>query len=128
MNIFVLLTALLFSFPLLGHSVITPNVGSLPWTMEGDVKVFHLIAEPIQREFAPGFWVNCWGYNGSSPGPTIEAVEGDTVRIYVTNKLNEPTSVHWHGIFLPNGMDGVAGLTQKAIQPGETFVYQFKLV
>lgn len=107
--------------------VITPNVGSLPWTMDGDVKVFHLIAEPIRREFAPGFWVNCWGYNGSSPGPTIEAVEGDRVRIYVTNKLNEPTSVHWHGIILPNGMDGVAGLNQMAIPPGKTFKYEFTL-
>jgi len=108
-------------------SVITPNVGSLPWTMDGDVKVFHLIATPLKREFAPGFWVNCWGYNGSSPGPTIEAVEGERVRIYVTNQLNEPTSVHWHGLILPNGMDGVAGLTQKAIQPGETFKYEFTL-
>lgn len=108
-------------------SVITPNVGSLPWTMDGDVKVFHLIAEPIRREFAPGFWVNCWGYNGSSPGPTIEAVEGETVRIYVTNKLNEPTSTHWHGLILPNGMDGIAGLTQKGIPPGETFKYEFTL-
>jgi hypothetical protein len=107
--------------------VITPNVGSLPWRMEGGVKVFHLTAEPIRREFAPGFWVNCWGYNGSSPGPTIEAVEGDTVRILVTNHLNEPTSVHWHGIILPNGMDGVAGLTQKSIPPGETFKYEFTL-
>lgn len=108
-------------------SVITPNVGSLPWKMDGDVKVFHLVAEPIRREFAPGFWVNCWGYNGSSPGPTIEAVEGDRVRIYVTNKLNEPTSIHWHGIILPNGMNGVAGLNQRAIQPGETFKYEFTL-
>lgn len=107
--------------------VITPNVGSLAWTMEGDVKVFHLTAEPIRREFAPGFWVNCWGYNGSSPGPTIEAVEGDTVRILVTNHLNEPTTVHWHGLILPNGMDGVAGLTQKGIPPGETFKYEFTL-
>ena len=109
------------------QGVITPNVGSLSWSMDGDVKVFHLVAEPIQREFAPGFWVNCWGYNGSSPGPTIEAVEGDRVRILVTNHLNEPTTVHWHGIILPNGMDGVAGLTQKAIQPGETFKYEFTL-
>ena len=108
-------------------SVITPNVGSLPWIMDGDVKVFHLIAEPIRREFAHGFWVNCWGYNGSSPGPTIEAVEGDRVRIFVTNKLNEPTSVHWHGLILPNGMDGVAGLNQKAIPPGDTFKYEFTL-
>lgn len=107
--------------------VITPNVGSLPWIMDGGVKVFHLTAEPIRREFAPGFWVNCWGYNGSSPGPTIEAVEGDTVRILVTNHLNEPTSIHWHGIILPNGMDGVAGLTQIAIPTGETFKYEFTL-
>lgn len=108
-------------------AVITPNVGSLNWTMDGDVKVFHLVAEPIRREFAPGFWVNGWGYNGSSPGPTIEAVEGDTVRILVTNHLNEPTTVHWHGLILPNGMDGVAGLTQKTIPPGETFKYEFPL-
>lgn len=107
--------------------VITPNVGSLPWTMDGNVKVFHLTAEPIRREFAPGFWVNCWGYNGSSPGPTIEAVEGETVRIFVTNRLNEPTTVHWHGLILPNGMDGVSGLNQKAIMPGETFKYEFTL-
>lgn len=107
--------------------VITPNVRSLPWKMDGDVKVFHLVAEPIRREFAPGFQVNCWGYNGSTPGPTIEAVEGDKVRILVTNHLNEPTSIHWHGIIVPNGMDGVAGLTQKAIQPGETFKYEFTL-
>jgi FtsP/CotA-like multicopper oxidase with cupredoxin domain len=125
---------LLIGFSSNGHaapakhpSVITPNVGSLPWVMDGDVKVFHLIAEPVRREFAPGFWVNCWGYNGTSPGPTIEAVEGDKVRILVTNKLNEPTTVHWHGIILPNGMDGVVGLTQKAIQPGETYKYEFTL-
>lgn len=107
--------------------VITPNVGSLPWTMDGDVKVFHLIAEPLRRELAPGFWINCWGYNGSSPGPTIEAVEGERVRILVTNKLNEPTSVHWHGIIVPNGMDGVVGLNQKSIPPGDTFKYEFTL-
>lgn len=109
------------------HTIVTPNVGSLPWRMDGDVKVFHLIAEPITREFAPGFWVNCWGYNGSTPGPTIEAVEGDRVRILVTNNLKEPTSVHWHGLIIPNGMDGVAGMTQKAILPGETYKYEFTL-
>ena len=59
------------------------------------------------------------------PGPTIEAVEGDRVRIYVTNRLPEATTVHWHGVLLPNGMDGVGGLTQRAIQPGETFKYEF---
>lgn len=107
--------------------VITPNVGSLPWTLEEGVKVFHLVAEPIRQEFGPGFWVNCWGFNGSSPGPTIEAVEGDTVRIFVTNHLNEPTSIHWHGLIIPNGMDGVSGLNQRPILPGETFKYEFVL-
>lgn len=107
--------------------VVTPNNVTLPWTMERGVKVFRLIAEEVKREFAPGMVVNTWGYNGQSPGPTIEAIEGDRVRIYVTNKLKEPTSVHWHGVLLPNGMDGVAGLNQKYIDPGETFVYEFNL-
>jgi FtsP/CotA-like multicopper oxidase with cupredoxin domain len=69
----------------------------------------------------------CWGYNGRVHGPTLEAVEGDRVRVYVTNKLSAPTTVHWHGVLLPNGMDGVGGLNQKAIQPGETFKYEFTL-
>jgi FtsP/CotA-like multicopper oxidase with cupredoxin domain len=81
----------------------------------------------VKREFAPGMVVNCWGYNGTTPGPTIEAVEGDRVRIYVHNKLPEATTIHWHGIILPNGMDGVSGLTQPHIAPGETFVYEFEL-
>ena len=65
-----------------------------------------------------GWWASCWGYNGTTPGPTIEVVEGDRVRIYVTNRLSEPTSVHWHGILLPSGMDGVSGMTQKPIAAG----------
>lgn len=107
--------------------VVTPNGSTLPWKMENGVKVFHLIAEPVKREFAPGMVVNCWGYNGQTPGPTLEAVEGDRVRILVTNKLPEHTSIHWHGVFLPNGMDGVGGLTQPHIPPGKTFVYEFTL-
>lgn len=107
--------------------VVTPNGKSLEWKMESGVKVFHLIAEPVVRQFAPGLSVNCWGYNGQTPGPTIEAVEGDRVRILVTNKLPEPTTVHWHGILLPNGMDGVTGLNQPPIPTGETFIYEFTL-
>jgi FtsP/CotA-like multicopper oxidase with cupredoxin domain len=106
-------------------AVVTPNGSTLPWRTVGKVKVGHLIAQPVQHEFAPGLSAECWGYNGSTPGPTIEAVEGDRVRIYVTNRLPEPTSLHWHGVLVPSGMDGVAGLTQKAIQPGETFKYEF---
>jgi FtsP/CotA-like multicopper oxidase with cupredoxin domain len=107
--------------------VVTPNGSTLPWTMENGLKVFRLVAEPVKREFAPGMIVDCWGYNGQTPGPTIEAVEGDRVRIFVTNKLPERTSVHWHGVLLPNGMDGVAGLNQPHIEPGETYVYEFTL-
>jgi len=107
--------------------VVTLNGWTLPFRMDKGVKVFHLAAEPVKREFAPGMVVNCWGYNGSTPGPTIEAQEGDRVRILVTNRLPEHTTIHWHGIFLPNGMDGVGGLTQPHIQPGETYIYEFTL-
>ena len=107
--------------------VITPNGRTLPYKMKNGVKEFHLKAEPVIQEFAPGMSVKCWGYNGSTPGPTIEAVEGDRVRILVTNKLPEHTTIHWHGIFLPNGMDGVGGLNQPHIKPGETYVYEFTL-
>jgi manganese oxidase len=93
--------------------------------MKDGVKEFHLVAEPVVREIAPGMKAHLWGYNGQSPGPTIEVVEGDRVRLFVTNKLPEHTSIHWHGQRLPNGMDGVTGLTQPGIQPGKTFVYEF---
>jgi FtsP/CotA-like multicopper oxidase with cupredoxin domain len=107
--------------------VVTLNGWSLPWRMNGDWKEYHLVAEPVVREFADGMKANLWGYNGQSPGPTIEAVEGDKVRIFVTNKLPEHTTVHWHGMILPSGMDGVGGLTQPHIPPGKTFVYEFEL-
>ena len=105
--------------------VVTLNGWTLPWRMKDGVKEFHLVAEPVVRELAPGMKARLWGYNGQSPGPTIEVVEGDQVRIFVTNKLPEHTSVHWHGQRIPNGMDGVTGLTQKGIEPGQTFVYEF---
>lgn len=108
------------------HPVVTLNGWSLPWRLNRGVKEFHLVAEPVIREFAPGMNAHLWGYNGQSPGPTIEVVEGDRVRIFVTNRLPEHTSIHWHGQRLPNGMDGVGGLTQPQIPPGKTYVYEFQ--
>ena len=79
------------------------------------------------HEFAPGIKAQCWGYNDNVNSTVIEAVEGERVRIYVTNKIPAPTTIHWHGIYLPNGMDGVSGLTQRKIDPGETYMYEFTL-
>ena len=107
------------------NPVVTLNGWTLPWRMNAGVKEFHLVAEPVVREIAPGMKAHLWGYNGQSPGPTIEVVEGDRVRLFVTNRLPEHTSIHWHGQRLPNGMDGVGGLTQPAIGVGKTFVYEF---
>jgi manganese oxidase len=106
--------------------VVTLNGWSLPWRMNSGWKEFHLVAEPVVRQIAPGMNAHLWGYNGQSPGPTIEVVEGDRVRIFVTNKLPEHTTIHWHGQRLPNGMDGVGGLTQPHIPPGKTYVYEFE--
>ena len=107
------------------NPVVTLNGWTLPWRMNGGVKEFHLVAEPVVREIAPGMKAHLWGYNGQSPGPTIEVVEGDRVRLFVTNRLPEHTSIHWHGQRLPNGMDGVTGLNQPGIGAGKTFVYEF---
>ncbi len=105
--------------------VITPDGASLPFRIVDGVKIFHLVAEEVQHEFAPGLKGSCWGYNGRVHGPTIEAVEGDRVRVYVTNRLRAPTTIHWHGVIIESGMDGVGGLSQRAIGPGETFKYEW---
>jgi FtsP/CotA-like multicopper oxidase with cupredoxin domain len=107
--------------------VVVPNGSKLPWKLVDGVKVFHLVAGELEHEFAPGLKALCWGYNGRVHGPLIEAVEGDRVRFYVTNRLPAATTVHWHGLLLPCGMDGVGGLNQRAIPPGETFKYEFTL-
>lgn len=105
--------------------VITAGGATLPFRVVDGVKIFELVAEEVEHEFAPGLTAHCWGYNGRVHGPTLEAVEGDRVRVYVKNKLPAPTTVHWHGVYVPNGMDGVGGLTQRVIQPGETFKYEW---
>ncbi len=140
--------------PLMGKQmgrVITPNVLPLGYERDGKVKVFTLIVQPVEyymldgeppedslwgkvhkaKGLMPGMMlpkkVKAWGFNGSVPGPTIEAYEGDRVRIIVKNELPEPTAIHWHGFEVPNDQDGSGGITQPPIQPGETFIYEFTL-
>ena len=105
--------------------VIVPNGSTLPYTVKRGVKIFHLVAEPIRHEIMPDLVIETWGYNGGTPGPLIEVNQGDRCRFYVTNKLPEPTTVHWHGVIVPSGMDGVAGLSQPPIPVGKTFRYEF---
>ncbi len=105
----------------------TPDVPDLPFRMDGNVKEFHLIAEPVKQEIVPGRVVDLWGYNGSAPGPTIQITKGDRVRIIVDNHLPEATSMHWHGFEVPNDMDGAPGASQDPIAPGGRFVYEFTL-
>jgi manganese oxidase len=104
-----------------------PDLRKLEWTMDGGVKVFRLRAEVVKREFIPGKVVNVWGFNGQMPGPIIEATEGDRVRIVVENGLPEEFTPHWHGLEVPFEMDGVPGLEQDTIKPGESYVYEFDL-
>jgi FtsP/CotA-like multicopper oxidase with cupredoxin domain len=107
--------------------VVTPDVPHLPWRLENGVKVFEIAAEHVRTEFLPGRTVDAWGFNGSVPGPTIEVNEGDRVRFVVENRLPELFSMHWHGIELPVEMDGMPGISQDPIRPGEKFVYEFTL-
>ena len=113
--------------------ILTPDVPKLPWKMESGVKVFHLTAEVVKREFlpanpmGPAKVVDVWGYNGSMPGPTIEVNEGDRVRIILHNKLPEDTTIHWHGLEIPIEMDGMPYISQPLVKPGEMFTYEFTL-
>lgn len=99
----------------------------LPFTMDGDVKVFDLFCQVVEWEFMPGKTVEAWTYNGVTPGPEIRVTEGDKVRINVTNELPESTAVHWHGLMVPNSMDGVPFMTQPPIKPGQSFTYEFPI-
>jgi FtsP/CotA-like multicopper oxidase with cupredoxin domain len=109
------------------NPVVVPDGGKVPFRIVRGVKVFHLIVSEVEHEFTPGLCATCWGYNGRVNSTVFEAVEGERVRIYVTNKLEVPTTVHWHGFYLPNGMDGVSAITQRAIPPGDTFKYEWTL-
>jgi FtsP/CotA-like multicopper oxidase with cupredoxin domain len=103
----------------------TPDVADLPYELDAGVKVFHLIAEPVRRKIAPFKTIDTWGYNGSTPGPTIQIEQGDRVRIILENRLPESTSIHWHGLEVPIEQDGMPWISQKPIAPGETYTYEF---
>ncbi|MBI4638636.1 MAG: multicopper oxidase family protein [Candidatus Rokubacteria bacterium] len=92
---------------------------------EGAVRTIHLEAREVPWELAPGRIIKAMAYNGQVPGPEIRAREGERLRVVLKNALSEPTTVHWHGVDVPNAMDGVPGITQPPVQPGETFVYEF---
>jgi FtsP/CotA-like multicopper oxidase with cupredoxin domain len=93
--------------------------------LEDGVMVFDLEVSVIEWNILPDEQVMAYAFNRQVPGPTIRLTVGDTVRLNVTNDLPEPTSVHWHGLIVPNAMDGPAYVTQPPIQPGETYSYEF---
>lgn len=102
----------------LGGRVLEPRI-------ENGVKVFDLEASVIRWPILPGVTVEAYAYNGQVPGPTLRVTEGDRVRINVANLLPESTTVHWHGLILPNEMDGPAEITQAPIEPGGSYSYEY---
>ena len=102
----------------MGNQLFAPKI-------ENGVKVFEVTAESIQWETEPGKKVEAWAYNGQVPGPQIRVKEGDKVRVVLHNKLKESTCIHFHGIELPNNMDGVPFITQPPVKPGQSFTYEF---
>ncbi|HEY7737887.1 MAG TPA: multicopper oxidase domain-containing protein [Candidatus Limnocylindria bacterium] len=96
-----------------------------PEILADGTKVFELTASVIQWEVEKGHFVEAWAYNGMVPGPEIRVQLGDRVRIVLHNELDVPTTLHSHGLIVPNAMDGVPAITQDAILPGESFTYEF---
>jgi FtsP/CotA-like multicopper oxidase with cupredoxin domain len=105
----------------------TETEGGQPLTFreEKGIKVFELTTKAVQWPILDGTTITAFTYNGTVPGPMIRVTEGDQVRIVVKNELPDATTVHWHGVEVPNAMDGVPGVTQDPIEPGETFTYEF---
>jgi manganese oxidase len=102
----------------LGNQLMVPKIVA-------GVKTFELTASKISWETSPGVKVDAFAYNGQVPGPQIRVTEGDRVRILLKNDLAESTAIHFHGLELPNAMDGVPYITQPPVKPGKTFTYEF---
>ena len=93
----------------------------------GQLREYELVAAPTRWEVLPGVVADAYAYNNQTPGPEIRVTEGDTLRVTLRNELNEPTSIHWHGLHVPNSMDGVPPFTQEAVAPGASFTYEFQV-
>ena len=113
--------------PTAANAVVTTDVGDLPYTLDGETKVFHLIAEVIKQQIHPDKTIDAWGFNGSAPGPTIQVNQGDHVRVIFDNHLPESSSIHWHGFEDMVGYDGMPGISQAPVRPGGRFVYEFHI-
>jgi zinc transporter ZupT len=98
---------------------------ALPPIPPGKVKTYYLYAEVAPWLVAPGVTQQAWTYDGTVPGPTIHVRQGDRVRVILINRLPEPTTIHWHGLSVAADMDGVPGMSQTAVGPGQSFVYTF---
>ncbi|MFM8944983.1 MAG: multicopper oxidase domain-containing protein, partial [Actinomycetota bacterium] len=104
-----------------GNTILEP-------TLEDGWKVFRITVSQIRWETKPGVFVDAMAYNGTVPGPELRMQPGDKVRIIVTNEMDEPTIMHFHGFTIPNAMDGVPFITQDPILPGGYFTYEFTVV
>lgn len=113
--------------PMNGIKPAASDKGSAPLkgVMRNGVEEFTLDAEPVWWQITPRQRVAAWAYNGIVPGPQIRVRNGQRVRFRFTNHLPQATTIHWHGIGVPNSEDGVPGITQTAIAPGKTFTYEF---
>lgn len=109
-----------------GGGALLSGQGAATGRKGNGVREIHLETREITWELAPGKVIKAMAYNGQIPGPEIRLTEGERARITLHNGLSEPTTIHWHGVDVPNAMDGVPGVTQKPVQPGETFVYEFE--
>jgi manganese oxidase len=113
--------------PTATNAVITTDVGDLPYTLDGNTKVFNLVAEVIKQKIHPDKTIDAWGFNGSAPAPTIQVKQGDHVRVIFDNHLPEASSIHWHGFEDMVGYDGMPGISQEPVKPGGRFVYEFDI-
>jgi manganese oxidase len=116
-----------------GIEIFVANIGKdttfwrqpMAYTTDGDVKVFQITCTEGPWEIGPGQPVDAMLYNGMVPGPEIRVTEGDQVRVICQNEMTQSTSIHFHGVLVPNSMDGVPFITQDPIRPGESFTYEF---